>query len=329
MMTGPMWAPTQAPDLQRLLAFHPQPVPLFPIACTLALIAYTGATIRLHRRGDRWPVGRTLAFIGGLISVLAVTGTGIGGYGMRLFSVHMFQHMVLSMLSPVLLLLGAPITLALRTLPGGRRGPRGLLLSILHSRAMRLLTSPLVTIPLFLGSLYGLYFTTLFDVAMSTWWGHDWMLAHFLTVGLLFFWPIVAIDPSPRRAGHGLRLLELLATTPFHAFFGIAVMMSTHPVVGFFRHSSGIWRISSAGDQNTAGSIAWAFGEVPTAILVVLIAVSWAKTSDREARRHDRLADRTGDRELHDYNAYLAALASGSADGLRRIEPAQRHVRSS
>ena len=304
-----MWMPMARPDLARLLAFHPQPIPIFPVGCLLALVAYAAGVVRLQRRGVRWPPGRTAAFTAGLATVLLVTGTGIGGYGMRLFSVHMAQHMVLSMLSPVLLLLGAPITLALRTLPGGRRGARGLLLTVVHSRVARILTSPLVTIPLFLGSLYGLYFTSLFGAAMSTWWGHDWMLAHFLGVGLLFFWPILAIDPSPRHTGHGLRLLELLAATPFHAFFGIAVMMSTHPVVSFFAHTSAAWGISAANDQNTAGSIAWSFSEIPTVLVVILVAVSWARASDREARRKDREADRDGDRDLHAYNAYLAALA--------------------
>lgn len=304
-----MWMPGPPPDLARLLAFHLQPIPVFPVACLLALAGYCAGVLRLRRRGDRWPVGRTTAFTFGLLTVLLVTGTGIGGYGMRLFSVHMVQHMVLSMLSPVLLLMGAPITLALRTLPGGRRGARGLLLTILHSRAARVLASPLVTIPLFLVSLYGLYFTPLFDTAMSTWWSHDWMLAHFLAVGLLFFWPILAVDPSPRHTGHGLRLLELLAATPFHAFFGIAVMMSTHPVVNFFRHNSSTLGLSPVADQNTAGSIAWAFSEIPTVLVVLLVALSWAKASEREGHRKDREADRDGERDLRAYNAYLASLA--------------------
>jgi putative membrane protein len=313
-MSGPMWMPTSAPDVRHLLAFHLQPIPLFPVLGALALAAYAAGVMKLRSRGDRWPIGRTAAFALGMLSVVLMTGTGIGGYGMRLFSVHMLQHMVLSMLSPVLLLMGAPITLALRTLPGGRSGARGLLLAAVHSHAARILTSPWLTIPLFLASLYGLYFTSLFDQAMATWWGHDWMLAHFLAVGLLFYWPILAIDPSPRHTSHGVRLLELLATTPFHAFFGISIMMATHPVVGYFLNTSSSWGISAHTDQNTAGSIAWAFGEVPTALLVVLIAVSWARASDREARRTDRVADRTGDEELRAYNAYLASLA-GTTQG--------------
>lgn len=304
-----MWIPAAPPDVARLLAFHLQPIPIFPVACFLALIAYGTGVVRLQRRGDHWPMGHTSAFLLGLVTVMLVTGTGIGGYGMRLFSVHMAQHMVLSMVSPVLLLMGAPVTLALRTLPGGRHGPRGLLLTVVHSRVARVLASPLVTVPLFLGSLYGLYFTSLFDSAMSTWWGHDWMLAHFLCVGLLFFWPILAVDAGPRHTGHGLRILELLASTPFHAFFGVAVMMSTHPVVNFFVRTSATWGISAAADQNTAGGIAWAFSEIPTVFVVALVAFSWERSSEREARRIDREADRDGERDLQAYNAYLASLA--------------------
>ncbi len=218
--------------------------------------------------------------------------------------------MVLSMLSPILLLMGAPVTLALRTLPGGRGGARGLLLAVLHSRAAGLITSPFFTLPLFIASLYGLYFTPLFDAAMSNWWGHNWMLAHFLAVGLLFFWPILAIDPSPRRTGHGLRMVELLIGMPFHAFFGIAVMMSNRLVVSVFAHPVASWGISARSDQGSAGGIAWAFSEIPTLIVVIVVAASWSRASDREGRRLDREANRDGDQKLAAYNAQLAALAA-------------------
>ncbi len=127
-MTGPMWMPTAPPTLGRLLAWHPQPLPIEPLACLLALVA-----VRARPCGGcggaatAWPLHRTLLWAAGVLSVAAVTCTGINGYGMGMFSVHMVQHMVLSMLSPILLLLGAPVTLALRALPTagqGRTGPR-------------------------------------------------------------------------------------------------------------------------------------------------------------------------------------------------------------
>ncbi|WP_212915018.1 cytochrome c oxidase assembly protein [Streptomyces sp. TS71-3] len=312
-MSGPMWMPQDPPTLGRLLAWHPQPVPIEPVLCALALLLYAAAVIRLRRRGDPWPPGRTVAWTAGVLTAAAVTCTEAGGYGMVLFSVHMVQHMVLSMLTPVLLLLGAPVTLALRALPAarhGRTGPRELLTRLLHSRAARVASSAFFTLPLFIASLYALYFTPLFDRAMSNWPGHEWMLAHFLATGLLFFWPIMGVDPAPRRPPHLIRMLELFVGMPFHAFFGIAVMMAGTPLVGFFKHPPAGWHVSVLADQNAAGGIAWAFSEVPTLLVLLALVVQWARADQRTATRHDRRARRDDDAELAAYNAYLARLAA-------------------
>ncbi|MGH3415397.1 MAG: cytochrome c oxidase assembly protein [Actinocrinis sp.] len=312
MMSGPGWMPGAPPALTRLLAWHPQPIAVFPGLCLLAAILYGGAVIRLRRRGDAWPPGRTLAFVIGLVCVLAVTATGIGGYGMELLSIHMIQHMTLSMLAPIPLLLGAPITLALRALhPAGpgRSGPRELLVSVLHSRFAAVMTAPYVTLPLLIASLYGLYFTALFGTLMSTWWGHALMLGHFLAVGLLFYFPLLGVDPAPRKPHPVLGMLELLAGMPFHAFFGIAVMMSTDLITPFFAHPPAAWGVNPMADQSTAGAIAWAFGEVPTLIMLLAIAARWMRSEQRAARRSDRAADRDGDAQLTAYNEYLKRLA--------------------
>lgn len=311
-MRGPGWMPRAPETLARLLAWHPQPIPVFPVLCLVAVLLYGGAVVRLRRRGDRWPVGRVLAFGVGLACVLCVTGTGIGGYGMELFSVHMVQHMTLSMLTPIPLLLGAPVTLALRALrPGGpgRRGAREILLAVLHSRLAIMATSPFLTLPVLVASLYGLYFTPLFGALMRTWWGHDLMLGHFLAVGLLFYFPLLGVDPAPRKPHPVVGMLELLAGMPFHAFFGIAVMMSTGLVAPFFAHPPAGWSVDPMVDQNTAGAIAWAFGEIPTLIMLLVMATRWMRSEQRVARRTDRAADRDGDAELTAYNAYLKNLA--------------------
>ncbi|MFE4720972.1 cytochrome c oxidase assembly protein, partial [Streptomyces sp. NPDC056728] len=126
--------------------------PFFLIGCLVALGLYGWGVVRLARRGDSWQVGRTLSFVVGVLTVMLVMCTKLNDYGMVMFSVHMVQHMVISMLSPILLLMGAPITLALRAMPVARRGakgPRELLLMFLHSRYMRIITHPAFTIPLF------------------------------------------------------------------------------------------------------------------------------------------------------------------------------------
>jgi putative copper resistance protein D len=223
----------------------------------------------------------------------------------------MVQHMVISMLSPILILLGAPVTLALRALPTagrGRKGPRELLLALLHSRYMRVITHPVFTIPMFIASLYALYFTPLFDFLMGSRAGHVAMMVHFLAVGVVFFWPIIGVDPGPHRPGHLMRMLELFAGMPFHAFFGIALMMASEPMVDTFKHPSASLGIEALSDQNAAGGIAWAFSEVPSVLVLIALLFQWYGSEQRQAKRKDRAADRDGDKELEAYNAYLASL---------------------
>jgi putative copper resistance protein D len=285
--------------------------PVFLLGCLAALALYGWGVVRLRRRGDRWPAGRLLSFAAGVLSVLLVTCTALNDYGMVLFSVHMTQHMVISMLTPILLLLGAPITLALRALPTagrGRTGPRELLVAAVHSRYVRLISSPLFTIPLFIASLYGLYFSPLFDFLMDSRAGHLAMMLHFLAVGLVFFWPIMGVDPGPHRPGHLMRMLELFATMPFHAFFGIALMMATAPMVDSYASPPASLQADALADQSAAGGIAWAFSEIPTVIVLLALVIQWYLSEQRTARRLDRAADRDGDSELAAYNSYLASL---------------------
>ncbi|MFF0790473.1 cytochrome c oxidase assembly protein [Streptomyces spiralis] len=285
--------------------------PFFLVACLLGLGLYGWGVLRLRRRGDSWPVGRTVAYVVGVLTVGLVMCTGLNEYGMVMFSVHMVQHMVISMLSPILILLGAPITLALRALPvagRGRKGPRELLLAVLHSRYVRVVTHPAFTIPMFVASLYALYFTPLFDFLMGSRAGHIAMMVHFLAVGLAFFWPIMGVDPGPNRPGYLMRILELFAGMPFHAFFGIALMMGSTPMVGTFRNPPGSLGIDALSDQSAAGGIAWAFSEVPSVLVLLALLYQWYRSEQRQAKRKDRAADRDGDKELEAYNAYLASL---------------------
>jgi cytochrome c oxidase assembly factor CtaG len=308
-----MWVPAEPPTWGRMFLPHLEPWSVLAVLSLLGVVGYLAALVVLRRSGVAWPWWRTASWIAGCLSLFAVTGTWLNGYSMVLFSVHMAQHMVLSMISPLLLLIGAPVTLALRTLPRGRSlagVPRALLLDALHSRVARFLSHPLFTLPLFLGSLYGVYFTPVFDALMGNPVGHQFMLAHFTVTGLLFFGPILSQDPWPRTMGHGGRMLELLIPMPLHAFFGVAIMMAGSLVVETFARPPAGWGVDPLGDQSTAGSIAWSFGELPTVFVMAIVLFSWMGSEDRKAKRLDRAAVRTEDAELQAYNARLKALAA-------------------
>lgn len=278
---------------------------------TLVLAAlYLLGVRRLRRRGDSWPVGRTLAWVAGCATVVVATSSGLGVYSSGMFSVHMGVHMILNMLSPVLLVLGGPITLALRALtPSGRdqpHGPREWLLAVVHSPVSRILAHPAVATVLFVGSFYVLYFTSLFEQAMAEHWAHELMNVHFLVVGYLYYWTVIGVDPAPKSLPHLARLGMVFAVMPFHAFFGV-IVMSMNDVIAenFFRTLNLPWAADLLADQNLAGGIAWAGGEAPLVLVLLALLTQWSRHDQREGKR----ADRSGDDELAAYNEMLAKLA--------------------
>jgi cytochrome c oxidase assembly factor CtaG/putative copper export protein len=289
---------------------------IFGTAALVLAGVYLLGVRRLRRRGDRWATGRTVAWLAGCLALLVATSSGLGRYAPAMFSVHMGQHMILGMLVPILLVLGAPVTLALRALPpagrAGAPGPREWLLAAVHSPVARLFTHPLVALALFVGSYYVLYFSALFPAALPEHWAHKLMNLHFLLVGALFFWPIVGVDPAPRRLPPAARMGLVFASVPFHAFFGVAVMGANTALGGDYYRSLALpWVPDVLRDQQLGGGLAWAAGEVPLLIVVIALLVQWSRQDERSARRADRQADVHGDAELEAYNAMLRRLATG------------------
>ncbi len=296
-------------------------VALDPIWLAIVLAGgafYLVGVIRLARRGDRWPVLRTVSWFAGLLALLWATNGGIGAYVDKLFSAHMIMHMALGMLIPVLLVPGAPVTLALRAIAprkDGSRGAREWILAAVHSRYGRFIANPYVAAVIFVLSLWVFYYTPLFRWAATTHLGHEWMIVHFLISGYLFTQSLIGVDPGPARPAHAVRLVILLATMAVHAFFGLAVMSSTGLLLADWFGAMG-WDtgVSALQDQQRAGGIAWSVGELPTLALAIAVAIQWARTDTREQRRLDRKADRDGDADLEAYNAMLARVAARDDD---------------
>ena len=284
------------------------------VAAALAGL-YGAGVVRLLRRGDAWPWGRTVSWFAGVVILVVATQSGLARYAKVMFDVHMIEHMTLAMIVPIFLVLGAPVTLALRALrpapKRGDRGPREWIMVILHSRFVRIAGHPAIATSIFIASTYALYFTPLFEKAMQEHLGHIFMTLHFLISGALFFWVVIGVDPGPHRLPYVGRLLLLFVTMPFHAFFGIALMMTgTVLASGWYEQLDRSWGGPLLIEQQNGGAIAWGFGEIPTLIVLLAIAAQWYKSEERTARRSDRRADRTpgGDPELNSYNDYLARL---------------------
>ncbi|MGK5682940.1 cytochrome c oxidase assembly protein [Actinoplanes sp. URMC 104] len=280
------------PTAVRMLT-GPLPDMFFLTVVAAGILAYLAGVRRMRRAGNPWPVSRTVSWVGGLVLLAAVTGLGVARYAYVLFSVHMVQHMVLSMVVPILLVGGAPVTLALRTLrrPADPqvRGVREWLLLALHSRPARVLTHPLVALGIYVVSLYGLYLSDLLGTLMRYHLGHLAMLAHFVVAGYLLFWVLIGADPGRRRVHPALLTLVHLLAMVAHAFFGFVLLQSTTVIAaGWYTAVHPSWASSLLDDQHLGAALAWAFGELPGVVVMLLLVRQWIRSDEREQARVDR-----------------------------------------
>lgn len=305
-----------APNFMRILTVYDPDALMIAILITLVALYVKGVSI-LKKRGDAWPVGRTVSFALGIAAIDFATSGGLGVYALFSFQYHMIAHMILGMLAPIGLVLGAPLTLALRTLPQGRtpeeRGVRGSLLAALHSRYSVIITNPVVALALFDGSLFVLYFTNLFGDLMQNHAGHLFMNVHFLLTGYLFFSVIIGIDPNPRKVPHVVRIVILFAAMSIHAFFAISLLATSTLIDGgYYKAIATPWVTDLLADQHAAGSVAWAMGEIPVLLAITATFIQWMRDDSRETKRIDRnearMAAMGEPDDLAQYNNYLGKL---------------------
>lgn len=287
--------------------------PIWTLLTLLGVFFYSAGVWRLHRRGDAWPVWRTISFMLAAALMLYLVNGPLIVYGKFLFSFHMTQHMFLTMLTPIFLVLAAPITLTLRAVHprhDGSMGTREWMLRFVHSKWAAFFSHPIVAAVMFGGSLLVFYYTPLFRWAITDHVGHMWMIADFTIVGYLFVNSLIGTEPGLTRASFPMRLIVLVLVMTFHAFFGISIMTGTGLLVAdWFGATGRPWGPDAITDQQIGGAIAWGVGELPTVLLALLVTAAWLRDDKKEQKRRDRQADRDGDAELAAYNAKLRALA--------------------
>jgi len=284
-------------------------------------VAYTRWFVRVRRRGDAWNPMRLVGFYGGLVALFYITSGAPAVYGMVLFSTHMVDHMALTMVAPLLLVVGSPIALGLKAMTSrtdGTRGPREWTLALIHSRFAALVTHPIFAAVNFAGSIILFYNTDIFGLVLRHHVGHELMIVHFLLTGYIFAVNMIGLDPLPRRAAYPMRLVMLLATMVFHAFYAVSIM-GTDVLIqpDWFGNMGRPWGPSAIDDQRLGAGAMWGIGEVPTLLLALGVAVGWSRSDERETKRRDREADRSGEAELNEYNDMFARLAAADRDRQR------------
>ncbi len=283
---------------------------VIPLVAAVGL--YLWGVRRLAVNQIAWSKGRTTAWLIGNATIALATLSVLGTYDTVLFSVHMVQHMVLTMISPVLLAAGAPITLLLRNLGGtGRRR----VVALLHSWPVKVMTFPVVGTALMVLNPYALYYSDLYPLSLDDDLVHNLVHLWFVITGCLYFWPLVGVDPLPIRVPYPLRVLLIMIPMPFHAFLGITIMgQPTLIAEDWYLAFNRAWPPSPLADQAVAGGIMWATGDLTMGVVMGIFFYQWFQASRREAEREDRRLDR---------EERLAAAAAEGGDPPRAGEPSR------
>jgi putative membrane protein len=278
-----------APELPGvLLAWQLEPLPLAGVAVAAAVYAWAGRRVSTRHPRNRPRAWRMWAFLGGLAAIVLALNSPIEAYEGQLFSVHMVQHMLLELVAAPLLLLGAPATMALRAAsPSVRRR----LLGLLHSRAVAVLTFPLLTWLLFAAVNWGWHLSELYNQALENPALHYLQHASFLLAALLFWWPVVAADPGRWRLPHPVRLFYLFLAMPQNSFLGVALMSAPAVLYSHYLSNLRAWGPSALADQNLGGVVMWVIGDLAFLIAMGAVVASWVRHEDRRTARLDARLD--------------------------------------
>ena len=291
-----------------------------PVAALLTVTAallYVGGVRRLARRGRHWSSMRSLSFGIGIAMLLVATQSGVAAYDTVLFSAHVVQHVLLGVVAPLFLALGAPVTLALQA---SRRHTQVNLLRLIRSRPARLVAHPIVAFALFSLSLFVLYFSGLYERSLQNGVVHAWTHIHFVVVGSLFFWVTIGLDPVAHRIPYGARLLIVALTVPFHAFLGLALLSTAEPIAAAW-YATAADRppgIDLLADQHAGATVMWLVGDLIGLVAGGIVAIQWFRHEQRQTRRLDRELDALEVRDARE----AAADALDRDTTMRAHEPA-------
>ncbi len=265
--------------------------PLVVLALLAAALGWLVIVRRVRRLHPDRPVSRarSAAFLGGLAAIAVALLSGIARYDTALFSVHKVQHLLLIFVAAPLIALAAPITQLLRA--AGPETRRRFLLPVLHSAPAAALGHPVVAWVTFTLVAWVTHFSPVFDLALEHEGVHQLEHAAFLASGLLFWWPVVAADPAPRRLGYPARALYVLLQMPVNSFLGMAILFAAGPLYPHYATLGPLYGTSALADQQLAGGIMWMAGDVVLIAAVLAVVAAWMRHADRDAPAADRRAD--------------------------------------
>jgi len=233
-----------------------------------------------------------VAFMSGLVAIDVALQSPVATFTGTYFQAHVIQHLLLMVIAPPLLAMGAPMTLALQT---SSRRTKTTLLKTLNSQPFKVLTHPIPVWFLYYFSMFAFFLTFILGFAMSHMWLMDIINLGFLFASTLFWWPIVGLDPIPHwKMSYGTKMVNLLIGVPIEAILGLSLLGNSRPVAPIY----------SLASTHTGGALLWIGAELFTFLALIPVFVQWMRAEERKAARYDAQLD-----------AMAAASATGSFDG--------------
>lgn len=238
------------------------------LICICVFILYMAAVFKNNRTKKRWNPWRSMSFGLGLFLCCVAMHPSFVAYAHHSLSGHMYQHLLIGMLAPIGLVMGAPITLALSTLPADAAR---FLSAILRSKIFHLLSHPVTALVLNIGGMFLLYVTSLYAASQHYALLHHFIHFHFLAAGYLFTWSIVGPDPAPKRPGFRLRLYVLFISAAAHAYLGKAMYAYLWPQ----------GTLHSAQEIMAAAKIMYYGGDIAELLLIIIFFTIWYQKQGR------------------------------------------------
>lgn len=312
-------ATTAPPPLTLLRAFTswtPNPGVL------VAVIAAGGGYLAgLRRRGGAWPRARTTAFLaGGLGSILLVTVTFVDVYADTLFWTRALQNIVLLMVAPMFLAMGAPVTLLRDLLPPG---PRARLGAIRRSRIAYLATFPVVVTVVLIAPLFVVYLTPLYEQSLRNGVAAALVGLGLLGCGFVYFWTRLRIDPTPRTDAYlvtvGITLLEVVSD----GALGLTLWLGPLIAPDYYVELARTWGPSLRVDQVIGAGVLWIGGDLAGLPFLGAIMLRMLREDEREAARVDAELDAAEAAHATAMPAATAAPPAGPGEQADQDAPAE------
>jgi putative membrane protein len=242
-------------------------------------VGYVVFARRLAARGRRWSPWRTTSFLAGMLTIVIAVQSGLASYDDSVFNIHVIQHLLIMNVAPILLALGAPVTLVLQA---GERRTQERVLKVLHNRVVEVITNPIFVLVLFSATMVGYFLTPFYQFSLEHPLVHELTHLHFLIAGCLYWWLVVGIDPSRWRLSYPMKLGFLAVDIPVGTLLGLGLTQSRISIAPQFH---------SLADTHAGGATLWIMGEIFTFVAMGIVVLQWMRADDREAARADRRAD--------------------------------------